>query len=122
MPVDGPLRVFTDGACSGNPGPGGWAWASSPTHFGSGGDAATTNNRMELTAVLRALEDNPGPLVVVCPHQGDIDEFVDELALFTSQAPEKYPAWESLPSEQVIRDEVFGDRLRLLKQLNTPEA
>jgi ribonuclease HI len=63
---DGPLRVYTDGACSGNPGPGGWAWASSPDHLASGGDPATTNNRMELTAVLRAIEDNPGrPLVVV---------------------------------------------------------
>ena len=65
MPEPTPLRVFTDGACSGNPGPGGWAWASSPTHFGSGGEHETTNNRMELTAVLRALEENPGPLVVV---------------------------------------------------------
>lgn len=60
-----PLRVYTDGACSGNPGPGGWAWASGPEHQASGGEAATTNNRMELTAVLRAIEDNPGPLVVV---------------------------------------------------------
>src|SRR6478736_6664570 len=59
------LRVYTDGACSGNPGPGGWAWASSRDHFGSGGDPATTNNKMELTAVLRAIESNPGPLTVV---------------------------------------------------------
>ena len=60
-----PLRVYTDGACSGNPGPGGWAWASGPDHHDSGGEAATTNNRMELTAVMRAIESNPGPLVVV---------------------------------------------------------
>ena len=60
-----PLRVYTDGACSGNPGPGGWAWASSPQHHDSGGEADTTNNRMELTAVLRAIEANPGPLTVV---------------------------------------------------------
>ncbi len=65
MPEPTPLRVFTDGACSGNPGPGGWAWASSPAHHASGGEFETTNNRMELTAVLRALEANPGPLVVV---------------------------------------------------------
>ncbi|CAN5902452.1 hypothetical protein BH23ACT2_BH23ACT2_27750 [soil metagenome] len=63
---DEALRVYTDGACSGNPGPGGWAWASSPDHAASGGDPATTNNRMELMAVLRAIDDNPGrPLVVV---------------------------------------------------------
>ena len=65
MPEPSPLRVFTDGACSGNPGPGGWAWASSPTHFGSGGEFETTNNKMELTAVLEALRANPGPLTVV---------------------------------------------------------
>ncbi len=61
-----PLRIYTDGACSGNPGPGGWAWASSRDHHGSGGEPATTNNKMELTAVLRAIEDNPGrPLRIV---------------------------------------------------------
>ncbi len=66
MAGDELLRIYTDGACSGNPGPGGWAWASSRSHHRSGGDAATTNNKMELTAVLRAIEDNPGrPLCVV---------------------------------------------------------
>lgn len=65
MVDEAPLRVFTDGACSGNPGPGGWAWASSPRHHDSGGDPETTNNRMELLAVMRALEANDGPLVVV---------------------------------------------------------
>ena len=65
MASTAPLRVYTDGACSGNPGPGGWAWASSSSHQASGGEADTTNNRMELTAVLRAITDNPGPLVVV---------------------------------------------------------
>ena len=59
------LRIYTDGACSGNPGPGGWAWASSADHHASGGEPDTTNNRMELTAVLRAIEDNSGSLVVV---------------------------------------------------------
>lgn len=65
MASPAPLRVYTDGACSGNPGPGGWAWASSADHQASGGEADTTNNRMELTAVLRAITDNPGPLTVV---------------------------------------------------------
>ena len=51
------LVIFTDGACQGNPGPGGWAWATSPagTPFGSGGEAQTTNQRMEIYAVLDAL-------------------------------------------------------------------
>ena len=53
------IRVFTDGACKGNPGPGGWgallkAEAEETELFG--GERHTTNNRMELTAVIRALE------------------------------------------------------------------
>lgn len=49
--------VYTDGACSGNPGPGGWAWAVAPTGDpqGSGREPSTTNQRMELLAVLNAL-------------------------------------------------------------------
>lgn len=53
------VEIHTDGACKGNPGPGGWgAWLA----FGGrekelfGGEALTTNNRMEMTAVIRALE------------------------------------------------------------------
>ncbi len=50
--------IYTDGACKGNPGPGGWgAWLKSGTHEKElwGGEARTTNNRMELTAVIEAL-------------------------------------------------------------------
>ncbi len=53
------ITIYTDGGCSGNPGPGGWAFAVSETgklvETRSGGDGATTNNRMELTAVINAL-------------------------------------------------------------------
>ena len=52
------VRIYTDGACKGNPGPGGWgALLQSGGHERElfGGDPATTNNRMELTAVIRAL-------------------------------------------------------------------
>ena len=57
--------MYTDGACIGNPGPGGWAWPLSPSAYPSGFEAATTNQRMELTAVLEALRALPGPLEVV---------------------------------------------------------
>ncbi|MXO58076.1 ribonuclease HI [Altererythrobacter salegens] len=53
------VEIFTDGACKGNPGPGGWgAILRRGAHEKelSGGEAATTNNRMEMTAVIRALE------------------------------------------------------------------
>jgi len=53
------VEIFTDGACSGNPGPGGWAAIlRSGRHEKelSGGEASTTNNRMELTAAIRGLQ------------------------------------------------------------------
>ncbi|MGL1833853.1 ribonuclease HI [Rhodocyclaceae bacterium SMB388] len=53
------IEIFTDGACSGNPGPGGWgAILRAGGHEKEiwGGEPDTTNNRMELTAVIRALE------------------------------------------------------------------
>jgi ribonuclease HI len=66
MPVpEGARSVFTDGACSGNPGPGGWAWALSPTDHASGGESPTTNQRMEIRAALEAIRALPGPLLVV---------------------------------------------------------
>jgi ribonuclease HI len=57
--------VYTDGACSGNPGPGGWAWAVPGGPSASGGEAHTTNQRMELRAVLEAVLALPGPLRIV---------------------------------------------------------
>jgi ribonuclease HI len=57
--------VYTDGACSGNPGPGGWAWAVEDGAFASGAEAKTTNQRMELTAALEAVRTIDGPVEVV---------------------------------------------------------
>lgn len=57
--MDVQVKIFTDGACRGNPGPGGWG---ALLRYGNhekelyGGESDTTNNRMELTAVIRALE------------------------------------------------------------------
>jgi ribonuclease HI len=53
------VEIFTDGACKGNPGPGGWGVVLRMGHHEkdmSGSEADTTNNRMELTAIIRALE------------------------------------------------------------------
>lgn len=61
------VDIFTDGACSGNPGPGGWG---ALLRYGTkerelfGGEKDTTNNRMELTAVIRALETLTRPVKV----------------------------------------------------------
>jgi len=62
------IDLFTDGACSGNPGPGGWgAILRSGEHERelSGGERATTNNRMELTAVIKGLEALKRPSSVI---------------------------------------------------------
>jgi ribonuclease HI len=61
----GARSVFTDGACSGNPGPGGWAWALDTSVFASGHEAASTNQRMEVRAALEAIRALDGPLLVV---------------------------------------------------------
>jgi ribonuclease HI len=62
--------IYTDGACSGNPGPGGWAWAVSPsgTPRGSGGENPSTNQRMEIMAAFHAVQtfyEDPRRIVIV---------------------------------------------------------
>lgn len=61
------IEVFTDGACAGNPGPGGWAWAVAPegTPWGSGGERQSTNQRMEIRAALEAMRSLPGEITIV---------------------------------------------------------
>jgi ribonuclease HI len=64
----GRVEIFTDGACSGNPGPGGWGAilrAGTAEREISGGEAATTNNRMEIMAAIRALEALRKPSTVI---------------------------------------------------------
>jgi ribonuclease HI len=61
------VEIHTDGACKGNPGPGGWgAWLSMDGHERElcGGEAHTTNNRMELTAVIEALRTLKRPCTI----------------------------------------------------------
>ena len=62
------MTIYTDGACKGNPGPGGWGvWLKSGTHERElcGGEAQTTNNRMELMAVIEALSALKRPCHVI---------------------------------------------------------
>jgi ribonuclease HI len=64
---DDAVVIYTDGACKGNPGPGGWgAWLRSGGHERElfGGELLTTNNRMELTAVIEALRALKRPCTV----------------------------------------------------------
>lgn len=62
------IEVFTDGACLGNPGPGGWGVLiieDGTRRELNGGEEATTNNRMEMLAAIRALEETPRGAKVV---------------------------------------------------------
>ncbi|MBT0773772.1 ribonuclease HI [Kineosporia sp. J2-2] len=75
---EGALEVWTDGACSGNPGPGGWAWATKDGRQDSGGEPKTTNQRMEVSAALNAILALEGPLVVVSDSTYVVNCFRDE--------------------------------------------
>jgi ribonuclease HI len=62
------VEIYTDGACSGNPGPGGWGavlmWNGREKEIWGGDPGPTTNNRMELMAAIQALESLSRPVVV----------------------------------------------------------
>jgi ribonuclease HI len=64
MAASDTIEIYTDGACSGNPGPGGWGallrWRDHEKEI-KGGEADTTNNRMEMMAAIRALESLKRP-------------------------------------------------------------
>lgn len=54
--MENTIVIYTDGACSGNPGPGGWAWAVSRDIYNSGHENPSTNQRMEISAAAQAVE------------------------------------------------------------------
>lgn len=71
------IDIITDGACSGNPGRGGWAAiviVAGRVDEYSGSELNTTNNRMELTAAIEGLRHAPqaGPITMVCDSQYEI--------------------------------------------------
>lgn len=76
------IYVFTDGACKGNPGPGGWGVFmvdSKGERELSGGEPETTNNRMELTAVIRALEHLPSEEAIqICTDSQYVKNGIEE--------------------------------------------
>src|SRR5262249_2940351 len=59
-----------------------------------------------------------GPLVVVAPHQAEIDAIARDVALFSELLVAEFPAWEAEPGERVVYDEIYGERLRVLKELS----
>ncbi len=100
------VAIWTDGACSGNPGPGGWgailAYGTRRKEL-SGGEAATTNNRMELMAAIQALEALSRPC--------DVDLYTDSAYLkggITSWLPGwKRNGWKTADRKPVKNVELW---------------
>src|SRR4051812_11150375 len=88
-------------------------------HGGTLGGVWGSSRALVAAALARSC---PGPLVVVAPHQSEIEAIARDLALFTDQAVAEFPAWEAEPGERVIHDEVYGQRLRVLRALAEPVA
>src|SRR3954452_4946745 len=88
-------------------------------HGGTLGGVWGSSRALVASALARTC---PGPLVIVAPHQAEIEAIARDLALFTDQAVAEFPAWEAEPGERVIHDEVYGQRLRVLKALAEPVA
>ncbi len=110
------VLLFTDGACSGNPGPGGWAYilshpASSTEREASGGEHDTTNNRMELRAVIEGLRaiKKPSRVEIWSDSKyvlGGLDEWLDQW---------KARAWRTAAKKPVKNEDLW----RILDDLRT---
>ena len=110
------VTIYTDGACSGNPGPGGWAAIlryRDREKVLSGGEAETTNNRMELTAVIRALEALKEPCrVTVCSDSKYVvDAMTQGWALRWRER-----GWRRRGSERALNPELWARLLELAEK------
>src|SRR5207249_190403 len=63
----------------------------------------------------------PTTVLVVLAHPGDVDGWAEDLASFAGRRPVLFPAWDNLPGDSAAADEVAGQRLRVLKQLEGRE-
>lgn len=76
------IEVYTDGGCSPNPGKGSWAFAISKEHYNSGYNKNTTNNAMEMTAILNAIKycrfkDKRTPIIIYSDSKYCVDGFMN---------------------------------------------
>jgi len=114
---DSPITVYTDGACSGNPGPGGWGWAVAPDGVpaGAGGNPKATNQRMEIQAVLEAIKtlsvQSPGtPIQVVSDSTYVVNCFRDRWWV-------RWEAngWRNSQHKPVANDDLWKPLIELVK-------
>ena len=108
------VEIYTDGACRGNPGPGGWAailvWGQREKEL-SDGEALTTNNRMELLAAIRGLEALKERCHVVL--YSDSKYLVDAVTLGWAVAWKK-KGWKKADGSRAKNDDLWETLLTLL--------
>ena len=115
VPIDR-VELYTDGACSGNPGPGGWcAILRAGVHEKtmSGGEKETTNNRMELTAVIEGLKALKRPCeVTVVSDSRYVCDAVNKRWLFAWEKK----GWRKGDGKPVLNPELWKELLTLLRE------
>lgn len=108
------IEMFTDGACSGNPGPGGWGTILRYNGIEkelSGGEADTTNNRMELTAVIEGLKALKEPCeVTVCTDS----KYVSDAVTLGWAKNWKKNGWRKADKKPALNAEMWDELLMLL--------
>lgn len=112
---DSRIVVYTDGACSGNPGPGGWGWAVAPDGEpqGSGGETLTTNQQMEIRAALEALKALGGagrPIHVIADSTYVVNCFRDRWWVRWEDN-----GWRNSKRQPVANAELWKELLALVK-------
>ncbi len=109
------VEIFTDGACSGNPGPGGWGAVlryNGREKELSGGEKATTNNRMELTAVIKALEQLKEPCKVTLTTDS---KYVSDGVSKGWAASWQQNGWRKADKKPALNPDLWERLLELLK-------
>lgn len=112
------VEIFTDGACSGNPGPGGWGailrYNGTEKEL-SGGEKDTTNNRMELTAVIEALKALKFPCEVTVTTDS---KYVYESVTKGWAYSWKKNGWRKADKKPALNPDLWGELLGLLETHN----
>lgn len=116
------VRIFTDGACSGNPGPGGWAAifnTDKECNIIKGYEENTTNNRMELTAVVMAMER-----IHRSHENGNVYELFSDSAYVVNSINNawikvwKSNDWKTTRNEDIKNKDLWDRYLKVIEELN----
>lgn len=110
------INIYTDGACSGNPGPGGWGAVlvyNSVEKQLSGSEKETTNNRMELTAVIKALSALKEPCEVTLTTDSKyVCDAINQRWVYSWKAK----GWRKADKKPALNVDLWEELLRLLEE------